>query len=78
MAGRIDLWVAGSKVGPWIAAQEGQPGTLNNVLELEGIGGDFWLACNPGTATDELAKLDSAVREIVTDPVREKIERRYR
>lgn len=74
-SGRIDLWLAGSVGGPFIARREGIPvfpvATSERVFEL-------WLACNPAMPTEVIQHLNTALEALKQDGSWEAILADYR
>jgi len=62
--GRIDLWLAGSVAGPYIAAQKDM--TIYPVAASE-ESFDLWLACSPEMPTSMVEALDSAIHTLRED-----------
>lgn len=62
--GRIDLWLAGSVGGPFIARREGVQvfpvATSGRVFEL-------WLACNPAMPSEVIQRLNTALEGLKKD-----------
>lgn len=59
--GRIDLWVAGSIAGPYIAEQEDM--TLYPFITSDEVF-ELWLACNPDLPEDWLQALDAEIEAL--------------
>lgn len=71
---RIDLWLAGSIAGPYIAAQQGMEiypqAASEDVFEL-------WLACNPEVPQSLIRRLNETVERFKNDGTLEAIQNRY-
>ncbi|WP_374347599.1 substrate-binding periplasmic protein [Chitinimonas sp.] len=77
-SGRIDLWVAGAKSGPYKAAHEGAGLKIKPVLSLgDPKDSQMYLACNPGVSDDVVKKLNDAVEAIRKDGTADKIGKKY-
>lgn len=74
-SGRIDLWLAGSVGGPFIARREGvqvfPAATTERVFEL-------WLACNPAMPSEVIQSLNKALEALKQDGSLEAILADYR
>lgn len=74
-SGRIDLWLAGSVGGPFIARREGVQvfpvATTERVFEL-------WLACNPAMPIEVIQRLNTALEALKQDGSLEAILADYR
>lgn len=74
-AGRIDVWVTGSRVAPWLAQREGT-GPVDQQFVFREV--DLYLACHPDTDAQILARLRSALQAMEADGTTERIRGRYR
>lgn len=74
-AGRIDVWVTGSRVAPWLARREGT-GPVEQRFVFREV--DLYLACHPDTDPDTLARLRSALQAMEADGATEEIRDHYR
>lgn len=72
---RIDLWLAGSVGGPYIAAQKGI--RIYPVVSSEDAF-DLWLACNPAMSQKVVAQLNSALQLSKQDGTLDAILHHYR
>lgn len=74
-SGRIDLWLAGSVGGPFIARREGVQvfpvATSERIFEL-------WLACNPAMPPEVIQRLNNALEALKLDGSLEAIMADYR
>ncbi|SMC26611.1 amino acid ABC transporter substrate-binding protein, PAAT family [Andreprevotia lacus DSM 23236] len=78
-AGRIDLWVAGSRVGPYRARLAGFQNGIKPVLTLaSGKDTQMWLACNPQLGGATFDRLNAAVQAVLKAGELERISARYR
>ncbi|WP_228612491.1 transporter substrate-binding domain-containing protein [Alkalimonas sp.] len=73
--GRIDLWLAGSIGGPYIAAQ--------NAMQLYPIATseqafELWMACHPDTDKTVIQNLNDSLKHLKANGVLEQIVQRYR
>ncbi|WLD59365.1 transporter substrate-binding domain-containing protein [Salinispirillum sp. LH 10-3-1] len=73
--GRIDLWIAGSIGGPYIAAQFGA--SIFPVVSSE-ESFPLWLACNLGVASDLVRKIDQSIESIRNSDFLENMMQNYR
>lgn len=77
-SGRIDLWVAGAKSGPYKALHEGSGIKIKQVLAMgDPKDSQMYLACNPGVPDDAVKKLNDAVAAIRKDGTADKIAKKY-
>lgn len=72
-AGRIDLWAAGSLVGPWVAKKASV--AIKPLLTFKEA--QLFLACNKSVADDQIQKMNDAIKAMRADGSVEKIYKRY-
>ncbi|WP_269530964.1 ABC transporter substrate-binding protein [Chitinimonas sp. BJYL2] len=77
-AGRIDLWVAGAKSGPYKVSREGSGLKIKPVITVgDPKDAHMYLACNPGVADDVIRKLNDAVKAVKQDGTADRIGKKY-
>ena len=72
--GRIDLWLAGSIGGPFIASRKGVTIYPDASSETEF---SLWLACNPKMSKTVIQRLNDTIQRMQLDGVQENILKRY-
>lgn len=77
-SGRIDLWVAGAKSGPYKASREGSGIKIKQLITMgDPKDSQMYLACNPGVPDDTVKKLNDAIAAIRKDGTADKISKKY-
>ncbi|GAB3259770.1 substrate-binding periplasmic protein [Chitinimonas naiadis] len=77
-SGRIELWVAGAKSGPYKASREGSGIKIKQLITMgDPKDSQMYLACNPSMPEETIKKLNDAVASIRKDGTADKIGKKY-
>lgn len=71
---RIDLWIGGSKAGPFIANKEGV--RVKEIFTFD-ESTDMYMACNKKISDEMVAKYNRILKDLTNDGTRKEIEKRY-
>jgi polar amino acid transport system substrate-binding protein len=71
---RIDMWIANSKTGPYIAHKEGVE--VKQVFVFD-IATDMYMACNKQMPNEMVNNLNNLLKQIANDGTRKNIENKY-
>jgi polar amino acid transport system substrate-binding protein len=77
MAGRIDLWIAGMRTGPFVARREGVSNIKPVLTFGEAKDYQMYLACNKAVSDETINRLNSILKQMRSDGSIAKIHAKY-
>lgn len=78
MAGRIDLWIAGVRTGPFVASREGVRNIKPILVFGEAKDYQMYLACNKAVPDATITRLNSILKQMQQDGTIGRIQTQYK